>query len=97
MEAVRVSPGGTEDGGGGGEGFFDGGGVSGFGGLIPFIFSSPSMVTVFPSGDLSAFSSFFFPISGRLEQEAHRKERDVRKIKVQKSLLRSRLMNTPFA
>src|SRR3990172_6572989 len=80
---------------GGARGGF-GEGASVFGGLTPFIFPIPSMVTVFPSGVLSAFSFFFFPIKGRL---AH----DVRKRQKAKDVtdrliifFLSRTMNAPY-
>jgi hypothetical protein len=64
----------------GGVGGGCGGGASGFEGLTPFMLPIPSIVTVFPSGIFSAFSSFFFPIKGRLEHEVDRKRKIVRRI-----------------
>ena len=65
-----------------------------FGGLTPFIFSIPSIVTVFPSGILSAFS-FFFPINGRLEQEVRRKINAVNEANMRNKVFLFRIMAIP--
>ena len=52
------------------------------------------MVTVFPSGIFSAFSSFFFPIKGRLAHEVDRKRTVVRRMKTPWVFL-PRIMVTP--
>lgn len=74
-------------------GFFEE--VSDFGGLTPFTVSIPSTVTVFPGGIFSTFSSFFFPIKGRLEQEVIRNKRAVKKTNRHKRFFLFRIMNAP--
>jgi hypothetical protein len=73
-------------------GFLEGASV--FGGLTPFIPSIPSIVTVFPSGSLSAFS-FFFPINGTLEQEVRRKISAVKEANMKNKFFLFLIMEVP--